>query len=204
VSPPRDQGPEVAWLQARLPASGGGTPRVPPAHPRELGPLARIVALGAARISGNGPPNIFTTLGRHPRLFRAWLRYSAHLMPFGRLPRRDTELVILEVAWQSSSAYEWHQHVPIALRVGLTHDEIASVAGERATDDLTPRQHMLLAVADELLTRRAISDATWSAVQATLSEREAIELCLLVGHYQGLASAVGGLGIQVEGAAAAR
>ena len=33
---------------------------------------------------------------------------------------------------------------------------------------------------------------------ANLSDREAIELCLLIGHYQGLASAIGGLGIQVE------
>ena len=59
-------------------------------------------------------------------------------------------------------------------------------------------QRTLLAVSDELLAGRALSSATWSAVQATLSDREAIELCLLIGHYQGLASAIGGLGIQVE------
>jgi 3-oxoacyl-[acyl-carrier-protein] synthase III len=40
-------------------------------------------------------------------------------MPFGKLPRRDTELVILRVAWRCGCAYEWQQHVPIALRVGL-------------------------------------------------------------------------------------
>ena len=107
-------------------------PRIAPARPRELRPLARIVAALAGRISGSGPPNIFTTLGQHPRLFRAWLRYSAHLMPFGQLPRRDTELVILRVAWQCRSAYEWQQHVPIALRVGLTPDEVAGVADDPA------------------------------------------------------------------------
>ena len=90
--------------------------------------MARTVAEIAGRVTGGGPPNIFTTLGRHPRLFRAWLRYSARLMPFGSLPRRDTELVILRVAWQCRSAYEWHQHVAIALRVGLTPDEVAGVA----------------------------------------------------------------------------
>ena len=35
-------------------------------------------------------------------------------MPLGSLPRLDTELVILRVAWQCGSAYEWHQHVRIA------------------------------------------------------------------------------------------
>jgi alkylhydroperoxidase family enzyme len=183
-------------LQALLAPAETGEPRIAPARPRELGPLARAVAVIAARATGAGPPNVLTTLGRHPRLFRAWLRYSAHLMPFGTLPRRDTELVILRVAWRCGAAYEWHQHVPLALRVGLTADEVAGAAGE--PHSFTARRQALLAAADELLADRALSDATWRAVRDTLSEREAIELCLLVGHYQGLATALGGLQIQVE------
>jgi alkylhydroperoxidase family enzyme len=187
----------VAALQALLPPGAGGAPRIAPARPRELAPLARLVAVIAGRVTGTGPPNIFTTFGRHPRLFRSWLRYSARLMPFGQLPRRDTELVILRVAWRCRSAYEWHQHVALGLRMGLTPDEVAGVA-ESAAGGFSERQRALLAVTDQLLARRALSDTTWSAVQSTLSEREAIELCLLVGNYQGLASAVGGLAIQIE------
>jgi alkylhydroperoxidase family enzyme len=181
-----------------LPPAERGEPRIAPARPHELRPLARIVAEIAGRVTRTGPPSIFTTLGQHPRLFRAWLRYSAQLMPFGQLPRRDTELVILRVAWQCRCAYEWHQHVPIGLRVGLTPDEVAGVAHTTPTDVFTDRQQTLLAVSDELLAQRALSDSTWSAVQATLGYREAIELCLLIGNYQGLASTIGGLGIQIE------
>jgi alkylhydroperoxidase family enzyme len=188
----------LAGLQALLAPPERGEPRIAPAQPRELRPLARLVAEVAGRVGGSGPPNVFTTLGRHPRLFRAWLRYSAHLMPFGQLPRRDTELVILRVAWRCRSAYEWQQHVPLALRVGLTPGEIAGVSEDSSSGAFTVRQRTLLAVCDEMLARRALSGATWDAVQATLRDREAIELCLLVGHYQGLASAIGALGIQVE------
>jgi alkylhydroperoxidase family enzyme len=194
----------VARLQALLAPSESGAPRIPPARPRELRPLARILARVAARVTGTGPPNIFTTLGRHPRLFRAWLRYSAHLMPFGRLPRSDTELVILRVAWRCRSAYEWHQHVPLALRMGLTPDEIAGVVEEVPGHAFTERQQTLLAASDEVLDHRRLSDATWSAVQATLGGRETLELCLLIGNYQGLASTIGGLGIQVEPGVAVR
>jgi alkylhydroperoxidase family enzyme len=195
----RARDPNAPRLRALLAPAQSGEPRIAPALPRELRPLARVVAEIAGRVTGGGPPNIFTTLGRHPRLFRAWLRYSAHLMPFGELPRRDTELVILRVAWQCRSAYEWQQHVSIALRVGLTPDEVAGVADSSSASGFTERQRALLAVSDELIARRALSDATWSAVRATLRDREAIELFLLVGHYQGLASAIGGLGIQIEG-----
>jgi alkylhydroperoxidase family enzyme len=198
VSRQRAEGAEVARLQALLPPADSGEPRIAAARPHELRPLARIVAGIAGRVTPSGPPNIFTTLGQHPRLFRAWLRYSAHLMPFGKLPRSDTELVILRVAWQCRSAYEWHQHVPIALRVGLTPDEVAGVADSFPADGFTERQRTLLAASDELLARRALSDTTWSAVQATLRTRDAIELCLLIGNYQGLASTIGGLAIQIE------
>jgi len=188
----------VARLQALLPPPETGTPRIAAARPRELRPLARILASVAGRVTGTGPPNIFTTLGQHPRLFRSWLWYSAHLMPFGQLPRSDTELVILRVAWRCRSAYEWHQHVPLALRMGLTPDQIAGVADPTLTGRFTDRQQMLLAASDELLDRRRLSDSTWSAVQATLGPRETLELCLLIGNYQGLASTIGGLGIQIE------
>jgi alkylhydroperoxidase family enzyme len=201
MSRQRAPGENVARLQALLPPAERDEPRIAAASLHELRPLPKIVAAIAGRITGSGPPNIFTTLGQHPRLFRAWLRYSAHLMPFGALPRRDTELVILRVAWQSRSAYEWHQHVPIALRVGLAPEEISDVAVGTSAERFTERQRALLSLCDELLAGGSVSNGTWRAVEASLSEREMIELCLLVGHYQGLASAIAALGIQVERAA---
>jgi alkylhydroperoxidase family enzyme len=198
VSHQRIQGATVSTLQALLPRTEGGTPRIAPARPDQLRPLPGIVAKVAGRVTGTGPANIFTTLGQHPRLFRVWLRYSAQLMPFGKLPRRDTELVILRVAWRCLCAYEWHQHVPIALRVGLTADEVAGVAVSPPAEPFTVRQLALLAASDELLAQRVLSDSTWRAVETTLGTREVIELCLLIGNYQGLASTIGGLGIQIE------
>jgi alkylhydroperoxidase family enzyme len=157
-----------------------------------------MVAELSGRITGSGPPNIFTTLGQHPRLFRAWLYYSAHLMPFGRLPRPDTELVILRVAWRCRSLYEWRQHVPLALRVGLGAEQIEAIAGGNTTNGFTDRLRALLAVSDDLLGQRAMSESTWREARANLTDRELIEACLLVGHYQGLASAIGGLAIEPE------
>jgi alkylhydroperoxidase family enzyme len=119
-------------------------------------------------------------------------------MPFGRLPRRDTELVILRVAWRCRSVYEWRQHVPLALRAGLAPGQIDAIAEHNSMNAFTDRQRALLAVSDDLLAHRAISEPTWRKLRATLTDREVIEVCLLVGHYQGLASAIGGLAIEPE------
>lgn len=194
----RTPDPQVERLQALLPLESSSPPRIPPARPRELRPLARIVAELSGRLTGTGPPNIFTTLGRHPRLFRAWLYYSARLMPFGSLPRLDTEMVILRVAWRCCAVYEWRQHVPLAVRAGLAPEQIEAIAGHDSDDHFSDRQRVVVAVTDDLLGQRTMSDATWERARARLTDREVIELCLLVGHYQGLASAIGGLAIEPE------
>ena len=64
------------------------------------------------------PPNLFSTLARHRRLFRAWLRFAGALMPRGSLPRADTELVILRVAHNSRCEYEWRHHERLGPRPG--------------------------------------------------------------------------------------
>ena len=48
-----------------------------------------------------------------------WLGFARRLMPFGKLPRRDTELVILRVAHLRGCDYEWHHHVRLGKRAGV-------------------------------------------------------------------------------------
>ena len=69
--------------------------------------------------------NLFLMLMRNFRLFWNWLMFAKCLMPFGALPRRDTELVILRVGWNCRCRYEWGQHVDIGLRAGLNDEDIA-------------------------------------------------------------------------------
>ena len=93
-----------------------------PARVRQLGDRR---ALG--RATGGRPPNIFTTLGRHRGLFRRWLWFAGGLMPGGKLPRADSELVILRVAHNTGCEYEWGHHERLGRRAGLTPEEIERV-----------------------------------------------------------------------------
>jgi AhpD family alkylhydroperoxidase len=173
-------------------------PRIAPGGRREIGLVNATIAsvLGAA--VGSGPPNLFTTLGRHRRLFRPWLRFAARLMPRGTLPRRDSELVILRVAHNCACDYERRQHEAIALREGLTSTEIERTTADPATSEWTTREGALLRAADELHESRTLSDELWSDLRAQLSETELIELCMLVGHYEMLAMTLNGLRVQPD------
>jgi alkylhydroperoxidase family enzyme len=173
-------------------------PRIAPGGVREIGPINAMFARVAGRITRTGPPNIFLTLGRHPRLFRAWLRFASRLMPRGELPRTETELVILRVAHNCDSEYERAQHVRIGRRVGLTKEQIESVADGPDAEGWSERERALLRASDELHADRVISQTTWSELAAYYGERELIEICMLIGHYEMLAMVLASLRVQPE------
>jgi AhpD family alkylhydroperoxidase len=170
--------------------------RIPPGTPREIGPVATVVSRVAGRVMRTGPPNIFTTLGRHRRLFLPWLRFAGRLMPRGRLPRADTELVILRVAHRCGCEYEWRHHERIAQRVGLSADDVARVRD--GAEGFSDRQALLLRAVDELHDTRNITDETWAGLRARLSDVELIELCMLAGHYEMLAMTLNALRVEVD------
>ncbi|MDO9410008.1 carboxymuconolactone decarboxylase family protein [Patulibacter sp.] len=168
--------------------SVAGGPRIAPGGRREVGLPVWVFAQVAGVVTGTTPPDLFLTLGRHRRLFRGWLRFAGRLMPGGLLPRRETELVILRVAHLAGSAYEFEHHVRLGRRAGVGPADVERVLAGPDAEGWAPRERVLLATADALHERRDLDDAEWTAVRAHLDEREAIELLLLVGHYEMLAT----------------
>jgi alkylhydroperoxidase family enzyme len=180
------------------PSARSAQPRITPGRRAEIGVVNASVAWIAGRVAGTGPPNLFTTLARHRRLFRGWLFFAGRLMPRGTLPRADTELVILRVAHNCESEYEWRHHERIAQAKGLTGDEVARVRAGAQAPGWTPRQRGLLQAADELHERRVLSDEVWTQLSAELSDTQLIELCMLVGHYEMLAMTLRSLRVQPD------
>jgi len=174
-------------------------PRIAPGSRGEIGRLNSLIVSAIGRAAGTPePPHLFTTLARHRRLFRRWLRFAGGLMPGGTLPRRDTELLILRVAHNCDCAYERGHHERIAPRAGVLPDEIERVAEGPDAPDWSARDAALLRAADELHDRRTISDETWAELRPELSEVDLIELCMLVGHYEMVAMTINGLRIEPD------
>jgi AhpD family alkylhydroperoxidase len=177
-------------------ASNG--PRIAPGSRRQLGWVNFGIAKLAGIVTRGRPPHIFTTLGRHCGLFRRWLWFAGALMPGGKLPREETELVILRVAHNTGSAYEWVQHERIGRRAGLSEEEIARVRQGPAAAGWTERRALLLRAADELHSSDRISDELWGQLSQQLDEVLLIELCMLIGHYEMLAMTLNSLQVEPD------
>jgi 4-carboxymuconolactone decarboxylase len=164
------------------------TGRIPPGGLRQLGLINWVAAKIAARSVHAPEMHLFTTLGQHKRLFLTMLPYSGVLLR-GRLPRVDTELVILRVAHLRACAYELLHHRRLGRLHGLNEETQNRIfAWPDASDGLTPRQQALLSATDEFVNNRSVSDDTWQQLARHLDRRQLIEFCMLAGQYDGLAA----------------
>jgi AhpD family alkylhydroperoxidase len=172
--------------------------RIAPGGRSEVGLPAWIVSRVAGRVVGTAPPNLFLTLGRHRRLFRGWLRFAGRLMPGGVLPRRETELAILRVAHLTSCRYEFDHHVRLGRRAGLGQADFDRVVEGPEAAGWSARERVLLGTVDRMHADGDLDDPSWEALREHLDEREAIELVMLAGHYEMLATVIATLRIQPD------
>ena len=125
--------------------------------------------------------------------------FAGLLLHRGRLPLRDTEVVILRVGHLRGCEYELQQHRRLALRRGVDAGTQEKVfAWPQARDGLTAREQALLASVDELIATRAMSDAGWRLLAGYLDRRQLIEFVTLVGQYDALAMTLSTLGVPFD------
>ncbi|HYE93593.1 MAG TPA: carboxymuconolactone decarboxylase family protein [Terriglobales bacterium] len=157
------------------------TPRVEPVaapYPPELQAVFdRIMPPGVP------PLTLFTTLARVPRVYERFRAGS--LLDRGPIALRHREIVIDRTCARCACAYEWGVHVAFfAERVGLTPVQVAAtVSGDSRDGTWSADEALLIRLVDELHDTARVSDELWSALAATFTLEQVLELIALVGFY---------------------
>jgi alkylhydroperoxidase family enzyme len=141
--------------------------------------------------------NIFLALTQTPELLDGFLTY-ANALRSSRLSPRLRELAILTVGHATHSKYEVAHHQSHAMKAGLTQTQIDAVPAFEESPLYTPQEKAVMAYAKESTLKVDVSDATWRAVAACLSEPELIALVLVVAWYNSGVRIMAGLDIELE------
>ena len=176
-------------------------PRIPPLPESEWTPEIRELLPRSSGVSGNSPLNIFTTLARHPGLFKRWMVFGTHVLFKSTLPHRERELVILRTGWLCKSEYEFGQHTRIGRDCGLTDEEIRRITIGSDAPGWSDVDRVLLRATDELHDRQMISDATWNELGSTWNERQIFDLVFAIGQYTLVSMFLNTIGVQLEAGA---
>jgi alkylhydroperoxidase family enzyme len=168
-----------------------------------------------ARIPYPEPPQEFQTLSVQLNLFRLLahagttgkrvLSLGSALLSQLELPPKLRELTILQVAHESGADYEWVQHVPLALSVGVTQAQIETIEQESLPDGLfTGQEQQVLLFTKDVYWDRTISDEDFAGMTLAFTSREIVELLLTIGYYMMLARFMKVLDLDIDAPAGER
>ncbi len=161
-----------------------------PAESREL--FEKIEGRGARVL------NLYRAVGHSPSAAGAFIRLGNALLNRSELSPRLRELAILRVATLTESAYEWTQHVPIAIEVGLSEEQMKEIRHWQSSPRFDALERAVLRYTDEVAREVRVSDETFAALRRHLSERSVVELTLSIGYWGMVARMLVPLEIEIE------
>ena len=155
---------------ARLPYARLDTPEIAPL-------VQRITA------ERGGVLHLYQMLLHSPPLAEGWLAFLTAVRQKLDLPGDLRELVIMRVAHLNGAPYEAAQHVPHALKEGVSQTQLDDLADWAASPHYSTRQRQVLALCDAITRDIHFDPNLLEAVKQDLGERQAVELVATVAAY---------------------
>jgi alkylhydroperoxidase family enzyme len=153
----------------------------------------RVRGLGARQV------NLYRSLAHTPDLLDAWIDWAWALREKCATPRNLRELMILRTAVVMRSEYEWHQHLLMARKAGVSTDKAQAIAAWQTSNLFTDSERAALMLTDAMLTGN-VPDAVHEEVGRHFSDSERVELVLTAGFYAMVPRVLDACRVPVEGA----
>jgi len=132
--------------------------------------------------------NIFRMMAHAEANMIPAMRFANSILHKQKLNHVNRELLILQVAQLESGEYEWRQHVPIALGLGVTQAQIDAVERGKYDDaSFNAAERALLAFGREVVVNVRVPDAVFAGMRQHFSNQEIVESIFTVGCYMMMA-----------------
>ena len=132
---------------------------------------------------GAKPFGPFVPLLRSPEVMLRASALGEQLRFRSSMPRALNEFLILLTARQWTQQFEWHHHVPEAIKAGLGRETIDAVAEGRRPDGMSEREETVYEFAAELYRTGSVSDATYGAALRHFGEQGIVDMVCVCGYY---------------------
>jgi alkylhydroperoxidase family enzyme len=145
----------------------------------ELKPLAdRIRTERGGRLY-----NLYKVLLNNPRIAEGWLALFTAIRQQSELGGRYRELAIMLVAVINRAEYEYVQHVPFALKAGLTQAQLDALRDWRNSELFQDADRAVLEYTEAMTRSVQVPDEVFAAVARHFDARQTVELTATVAGY---------------------
>lgn len=101
----------------------------------------------------------------------------------GTLQDNIRELAICFVARETGNQFEWHTHVPLAIKAGVPQAAIDALAAGRRPRGLPINETCAMDFVSELMLRHGVSDETYAEAVSCFGKHGTVELAGLIGYF---------------------
>ena len=149
------------------------------AHPELAETIAKIKGARGGRLI-----NIYRLMLHSPALAKAWFDLNQAVRYGTEIDGQCRELAVIRVAILNHVEYVQRAHGPAyALKEGLTPEQVTALADWRPSGLFSDKQRALLAYVDAITRQIDVGDEIFAALRAHFTERQTVELTMLIGAY---------------------
>ena len=139
-------------------------------------------------------PNMFAVMGQSPKALESVASVGEHVRFHSKLDQDLREMVICEVSAILGNKYEWRHHIH------KVPERLRPIIGNAAIEDEPAPTGPVLRFARLLAAGDTVPDELVGSLKESLGDEVLIDLTVMVGYYQLLATFCATLGIEVEDA----
>lgn len=148
-------------------------------HPELSDAIAKIKGARGGRLI-----NIYRLMLHSPALANAWFDLNQAVRYGTEIDGQSREIAVIRVAILNNVEYVQRAHGPAyALKEGLTPEQVSAIADWQPSKLFSDRQRALLAYTDAMTREIDVPDAVFSKVRKYFTERQTVELSMLIGAY---------------------
>jgi 4-carboxymuconolactone decarboxylase len=128
--------------------------------------------------------NIYRLMLHSPSLANAWFDLNQAVRYGTEIDGQSREIAVIRVAILNNVDYVLQAHGPVyALKEGLTTAQVDAIADWRVSNLFSAKQRSLLAYTDAITREIDVPDAVFDDVRTHFTERQTVELTLLISAY---------------------
>jgi len=131
--------------------------------------------------------NIFRMMAHAETNMIPAMRLGNSILHRQKLSAVNRELLILQVAQLEGGAYEWRQHVPIALGLGVTQPQIDALEHGKYDAAFNDAERALLSFSKEVVENVRVPDKVFARMRDHYTPQEIVETILAIGFYMTMA-----------------
>jgi alkylhydroperoxidase family enzyme len=127
--------------------------------------------------------HLYAMLLHSPPITEGWLHFLTAIRQECTLEGTIRELIIIQIAILNGARYEADQHIPIALREGISQAQIDALLNWRNSTLFDERTRAVLAYCEAITVTIVVDQEIFSAVRSHFDDLRLVELTATIAAY---------------------